>query len=139
MSYKRIMLALSGRGDEGVVIDEAVRFANTFNVQLVVVHVNDPHDSEMSMLMDSTGHRFTASEIRDLFRSLGHEEIANRLEVRILEGEVIHKEISKASHDADLLVLGHRKMSSFKERFFDSVDEGIVNHVNCPVLIVPKD
>jgi nucleotide-binding universal stress UspA family protein len=139
MSYRRIMVALACRDDESRVIDEAVRFANTLNVQLVVVHVNDPHAGEMSMLMDKISHRFTEEEIRELFRKLGHEEIAERIEVRILVDEVVHKAITRASQDVDLLILGHRKMSTFKQYFFDSVDEGIVNHVDCPVLVVPKE
>ncbi len=139
MSYKRIMVALSGNGNEIKLIDESIRIKNSFNAKMIVVHVNDTHAGEMSMMMDTPGHRFTEEDIRNLFRSAGHEEIANRLIIRILTGEVIHKEITKAAKEVDLLILGHRRMNAFKEKFFDSVDEGIVNHVNCPVLVVPKD
>ncbi|MBF88514.1 MAG: hypothetical protein CMG75_02460 [Candidatus Marinimicrobia bacterium] len=38
----------------------------------------------------------------------------------------------------DLLVLGHRKMSTFKSRIMDTIDEGIINHVQCPVLVARK-
>ena len=138
MGYKKIMVALSGRGDETPVIDEAARLKNSFNAKLITVHVNDPHAGKMSMMMDSAGHDFTEKEIRNLFRNSGHEEIAKRMEVQILTGKAVHKEISKASQGIDLLILGHRKMNRFKDQFFDSEDEGIINTVNCPVLVVPK-
>lgn len=139
MSYNRIMVALSGKGDEIKLIDESVRIKNSFNAKMVVVHVNDPHAGEMSMMMDSPGHRFTEEDIRNLFRDAGHEEVANRLIVEIITGTSIHREIAKAAQETDLLILGHQKMNVFKKNFFDSVDEGIVNRVSCPVLVVPKD
>ena len=49
------------------------------------------------------------------------------------------KVIKEAASGANMLILGHRKRSAFKDQFFDSVDEGIVNRVECPVLVVPKD
>ncbi len=48
-------------------------------------------------------------------------------------------DLQEASSVADMLILGHPRRSTFKDKFFDSVDEGIVNRVNCPVVIVPKD
>tara|TARA_B100000959_G_C14800991_1_gene549728 strand:+ start:374 stop:793 length:420 start_codon:yes stop_codon:yes gene_type:complete len=138
MGYKNIMVALSGKGDETPVIDEVARLKNSFNAKLIAVHVNDPHAGKMSMMMDSVGHDFTEEEIRDLFRNAGHEEIAKRMEVQILTGKLVHKEISKAAQSIDLLILGHRKINRFKDQFFDSEDEGIINTVNCPVLVVPK-
>ncbi len=139
MSYKTIMVALSGKGNEIKLIDESVRIKNSFNAKMVVIHVNDPHAGEMSMMMDSPGHRFTEEDIRNLFRSAGHEEVANRLIVRIITATSIHKAISDEAKETDLLILGHQKMNVFKENFFDSVDEGIVNRVSCPVLVVPKN
>ncbi len=139
MSYKTIMVALSGKGDEIKLIDESVRIKNSFNAKMIVVHVNDPHAGEMSMMMDSRGHRYSEEDILNLFRSAGHEEVANRLIVEIITGEFVHKEIVKAAEDVDLLILGHQKVNAFRENFFDSVDEGIINRVSCPVLVVPKD
>ena len=46
--------------------------------------------------------------------------------------------VPEQTKDIDLLVLGHRRMSTFKSNLMDSVDEGIVNHAKCPVLVVPK-
>ena len=129
--------ALVGERDEHKVIDEAIRFAHTLNSKLIAVHVNDPHAGEMSMMMDSVGHKFPEEDIRDLFRKAGHEEVADTVDVVILTSEQIPKSIAKASEDIDVLILGHRKVSVFQEIITDSIDEWIVNKVNCPVLIIP--
>lgn len=138
MTYRTIMVALCGRGNEMPVIHEAVKIAHLTGGKLIALHVNEPHAGEMSMLMNSPGPRLTEESIRQQFVEHGFPDLARALEVQILTDEVVHRAISQASQEVDLLILGHQRMSFFKEKFFDSVDEGIVNHVRCPVLVVPK-
>ncbi|NOZ74376.1 MAG: universal stress protein [FCB group bacterium] len=139
MPYKTLLVGLSMHGDETPIIDEAVRLANSFGAQLIAIHVNDPNAGSLTMMMDSPGKLITEEMVRDCFRNAGHEEIAQRMDVRIPPSESIPQAIKEASQNADLLILGHKRMSYFKEHFLDSIDEGIVNHVNCPVLLVQKD
>jgi len=133
------MLALVGEKDEISLIDEAVKYAISFNAHLSVVHVNPLHAGEISMMMESPGKLIEEEDIRDLFRDCGHNEIASVIEIKIVSGEPIHREIIKLAQGVDLLILGHRRQNTFKELFFDSIDEGIVNQVKCPVLVVPKE
>ncbi len=53
MPYKNIAVALAGRDDELPMIDEAVRLAITLKAKLCVLHVNEPHAGEISMMVDS--------------------------------------------------------------------------------------
>ncbi len=53
MPYKKIMVGLSCRGDETAVIKEAVYLSKIHNAELCVIHVNEPHAGEMSMMMDN--------------------------------------------------------------------------------------
>jgi len=138
MPYKSLAVGLSMRGDETKVIDEAVRLTNSFDAQLIAVHVNDPHAGSPSMMMDNPEIRVTEDMIRECFRKAGHEEVAGRIDVRILKSESIAKALKEACNEADLLILGHKRMSFFKEHFLDSIDEGVVNHVDCPVMVVQK-
>ena len=132
------MIALSGRGDEEDVIGEAVKIAQASDAQLTAVHVNDPHAGEMSMMMESPGPRLEEKDIRDRFRKNGFGEQADTIDVIIINSENISQALAEETTEADLLVLGHRKMSTFKSSLMDSIDEGIVNHAHCPVLVVPK-
>lgn len=139
MSYNNIIVSLECEKSEIPMIDEAVKYAISFNSQLTAIHVNPPHAGEISMMMESPGRKVTEEDIRALFIESGHSEIASVMDVKITSGEHIHEEIVKLAEGADLLILGHRRLSKFKEMFFDSIDEGIVNRVKCPVLVVPKE
>ena len=132
------MVALIGDGSEQPVIEQAVNIANDLKANLVVIHVNDLHAGEMSMMMDSP-KKVTADMIQDQIKEYGYESILGKLEFIIAEGESIAKTIEHHCNDFDLLIVGHRKMSEFKANFMDSVDEGITNIVACPVLVVQKD
>tara|TARA_B100000949_G_C14240665_1_gene433353 strand:+ start:597 stop:995 length:399 start_codon:yes stop_codon:yes gene_type:complete len=132
------MVALIGDGSEQPVIEQAVNIANDLKANLVVIHVNEPHAGEMSMMMDSP-KKVTAEMIQDQIKEYGYESILGKLEFIIAEGESIAKMIEHHCKDFDLLIVGHRKMSEFKANFMDSVDEGITNLVACPVLVVQKD
>jgi nucleotide-binding universal stress UspA family protein len=136
--YNKIMVALIGDGSEQPVIEKAVNIANDLKANLVVMHVNDLHAGEMSMMMDSP-KKVTAEMIQDQIKEYGYESILGKLEFIIAEGESIAKTIEHHCKDFDLLIVGHRKMSEFKANFMDSVDEGITNIVPCPVLVVQKD
>ncbi len=136
--YNKIMVALIGDGSEQPVIEQAVNIANDLKANLVVIHVNEPHAGEMSMMMDSP-KKVTAEMIQDQIKEYGYESILGKLEFIIAEGESIAKMIEHHCKDFDLLIVGHRKMSEFKANFMDSVDEGITNLVACPVLVVQKD
>ena len=136
--YNKIMVALIGDGSEQPVIEQAVNIANDLKANLVVMHVNDLHAGEMSMMMDSP-KKVTAEMIQDQIKEYGYESILGKLEFIIAEGESIAKTIEHHCKDFDLLIVGHRKMSEFKANFMDSVDEGITNIVPCPVLVVQKD
>ena len=133
------MVSLLGSDDEGVVLDQAVFFAEKFDASLVAIHVNDTHAGEMSMMMDSPGPKITKDMIKDMFVQHGYEEWLKKLEIRTPEGEIVSKTIAENAQDVDMLVLGHRKMSTFKASFMDSVDEGIANLVSCPVVVIQKN
>ncbi len=139
MSYKKIMVALCGRGDEQEIIREAVTLAEIHGAKLTAIHVNDPHAGEMSMMMDNPELKYKEEDVCQWFREAGFEDVASGLEVNVISARSVQKAICSNTEGVDLLILGHRRLNFFKENFFDSVDEGIVNHVSCPVLVIPKN
>ena len=124
-------------GDEKRVIEHAIAVSEKFNAKLTAIHVNDEYAGEMSMMMDSP-EKYEENDIRDAFRTYGFEVIAETMNVKIIKAENIPKAIVEESSEADLLVLGHKRMSTFKASFMDSTDEGVVNLIECPVLVVQK-
>ncbi len=137
MAYKNILVGLCGRGDENVVLKEAIKIAESSGSHITFIHVNEPHAGEMSMMMDAPPPKYTEADVYDWVSAID-ESIANSSTITVISNSSIPKAINEASIGKDLIVLGHRKQSFFKENFFDSVDEGIVNKSACPVLVVPK-
>lgn len=132
------MVSLVGDGSEKVVVQQAVDMKNKLGASLSVIHVNDPHAGEMSMMMESP-KEITEDIIRDQISEYGFGQILRDLDVIITENNSIAEAINEHSQECDMLIVGHRKMSTFKSHIMDSVDEGIVNNASCPVLVVQKD
>jgi len=62
--------------------------------------------------------------------------ISNFETVGILEKEIIKQvKIWKV----DLLILGHHTHSIIEKLFIKSVEKKLINHIECPILIVPKN
>ncbi len=137
MPYKNIAIALAGKDDEIPVIDEAVRLTINLKAKLCIIHVNDLHAGDMSMMMDSP-KEYTKDDFIKMFHDAGHEEIAKRIKVKIIKNSSVSKGIAELISDCDLLIMGHDKMGKVKEVLTDSIDEVVVNVSNCPVLIIPK-
>ena len=132
----RIMVALVARGDERSIIKQAVLYTEKFNAQLIAIHVNQSALSQPKGAIDS---KVTEMDIQGRFIEYGYEHIVEDIEIIIEYGESISKTINKYADDIDLVILGHRKQTTFKSRIMDSIDEGISNLVSCPVLVVQKN
>jgi len=134
---KNIFIALEMDGTEKPVIEQAILFSEKLGGQLTVLHVNDLHAGEMSMMMDAP-KKIDEQGVRDQFKAFGFNRLTEQINVVIIASESIPTAIADACKDADLLVLGHKRLSTFKANLFDSIDEGIVNYVSCPVLVIQK-
>ena len=132
----KIMVALVTRGDEDPVIKQAAFYVEKLQARLTAIHVNQP---ALSQPKGAVEQRVTEELIRDRFITSGFENILNNTDIIIEYGENVSKIISTHSGDMDLIILGHRKMNTFKSRIMDSIDEGISNLVACPVLVVQKN
>ena len=132
----KIMLALVARGDEDSVIKQAAFYVEKLQARLTAIHVNQP---ALSQPKGAVEQRVTEKMIRDRFITSGFRNILNNTDIIIEYGENVSKIISTHSGDMDLIILGHRKMNTFKSRIMDSIDEGISNLVACPVLVVQKN
>ena len=130
------MVALVARGDERSVIKQAVLYTEKFNAHLIAVHVNQP---ALSQPKGAVEQKVTEDVIRKRFIEYGYEDIVDDVEIVIEYGESVSKIINKYTDDIHLVILGHRKQTTFKSRIMDSIDEGISNLVSCPVLVVQKN
>lgn len=136
MPYQKIILSLAGKAEESNVIREAVRLKKLLNADLSVLHVNDPAAGRAYLMMDSLP-LVTEADIREMFRQSGFPREAGEIRITIVEGESCTDEIANATHQADLLIVGHRRKNKFLAAFIDSTDERVFDMVSCPILVVP--
>jgi nucleotide-binding universal stress UspA family protein len=139
MLYKKILLAIAGRDSEGPVIAEAARVTRECGGKLEVLHVNDTHAGEMSLMAPYAGHKFTKKELQGLFSTnVKDADLLKQTKFTVMTSENHIGEIIKAAQGRDLLILGHRRMPFLQAMLTDSTDEKIANQSPCPVLVVPE-
>ena len=137
MPFDSILVALACMDDEENVIHETVRLAKALGAEVTVLHVNDPKAGKVSMMME-TERMVTEEALRDQFRKLGYDATASMLKFNIVTGPSLPRAIAGATHNVDLLVIGHRRKNRFLAAFADSADKHLADLVGCPVLIVPR-
>jgi len=63
-------------------------------------------------------------------------ETAPEVTVTVATGDVA-EELVRASHDADMLVLGSRGSGGFTKLLMGSVSSQVAHHASCPVVVIP--
>ena len=64
-------------------------------------------------------------------------ETVAEVTVSVTTGEVA-EELIKATHDADMVVLGSRGSGGFARLMLGSVSNQVVHHAACPVVVIPR-
>ena len=129
----------------------ALRFADTFNAELVILHVYDLPIVETPPLPESTSEIFDIVEMhqfesfRDALpelhkiaeeKNLGHIKMRNIL----LYGDLVYN-VNKVCIDEniDLIVMGTKGATGLKETFLGSKTASVIANANVPVLGIPAD
>ncbi len=119
--------------------DKSVFLAQKCNSKLYVVHV--VLDWEYGG--DSAATFELIEELRakgmELLEQCKKQALKSNLQVKTLleQGDYAHEIIEVAKRkDCDLIMMGSRGMSPFKELLLGSVSLKVMHHASCPVMIV---
>lgn len=129
----------------------ALRFADAFKAELVILHVYDLPIVETPPLPESTKEIFDIVEMNQFesFRdqlpemhavaerhNLGHVQMRNVL----LYGDLVYN-INKVCKDEeiDLIVMGTKGATGLKETFIGSTTASVIANAKVPVLGIPAD
>ncbi|AWH86261.1 universal stress protein UspA [Flavobacterium album] len=129
----------------------ALRFADSFKAELVILHVYDLPIVETPLVPETATEIFDVIEMNQFesFRdelpklhmlaehqNLGHVKMRNIL----LYGDLVYN-INKVCNDEniDLVVMGTKGASGIKETFIGSVAGAVVVNVKVPVLAIPAE
>ena len=137
--FARILIAVDGSEPSKKAFDKSVFLAQKCNSKLYVVHV--VLDWEYGG--DSAATFELIEELRakgmELLEQCKKQALKSNLQVKTLleQGDYAHEIIEVAKRkDCDLIMMGSRGMSPFKELLLGSVSLKVMHHASCPVMSV---
>lgn len=144
MAYHNILVPVDGSETSHAAVEKAVEFAKAFGSKITVVQalVLDPYiaaeyisASQTNDLIERarTSIKESLAAAKAKFNEQGIE-----VETKLLEGQVIHREIIRAAEElhADLIIIGSHGRTGFKKLFLGSVAQSLLGESHIPVLIV---
>ncbi|OTG72502.1 universal stress protein [Acinetobacter sp. ANC 4218] len=144
MAYQNILVPVDGSETAYAAVAKAAEFAKAFGSKITVVQVLalDPYiaaeyisASQTNDLIERARNAIVDSlaTAKAKFNEQGLE-----VETKLLEGQVIHREIVRAAEDshADLIIIGSHGRTGLKKLFLGSVAQSVLGESHIPVLIV---
>lgn len=144
MAYQNILVPVDGSNTSFSAIEKAADIAKAFNSKITVVQVLalDPYIAAEYITTNQTNELIerartsinqTLEEAKQKFSEAGVE-----VETKILEGQVIHREIVKAAEDlnSDLIIIGSHGRTGIKKLILGSVAQNVLGEIHTPVLVV---
>ena len=144
MAYHNILVPVDGSETSHAAVEKAVEFAKAFGSKITVVQalVLDPYIAaeyiSASQTNDLIERARTSIEESLAAAKAKFNEQGIEVETKLLEGQVIHREIIRAAEElhADLIIIGSHGRTGFKKLFLGSVAESLLGESHVPVLIV---
>ena len=144
MAYQNILVPVDGSETSFAAVAKAAELAKAFGSKITVVQVLtlDPYIAAEYITANQTNDLIerarasivkTLDEAKQKFTEQGVES-----ETKLLEGQVIAREITNAAKDlnADLIVIGSHGRTGLKKLFLGSVAQSILSEGTTPVLVV---
>ena len=144
MAYHNILVPVDGSETSQAAVEKAVEFAKAFGSKITVVQalVLDPYIAaeyiSASQTNDLIERARTSIEESLAAAKAKFNEQGIEVETKLLEGQVIHREIIRAAEElhADLIIIGSHGRTGFKKLFLGSVAQSLLGESHVPVLIV---
>ena len=144
MAYHNILVPVDGSETSHAAVEKAVEFAKAFGSKITVVQalVLDPYIAaeyiSASQTNDLIERARTSIEESLAAAKAKFNEQGIEVETKLLEGQVIHREIIRAAEElhADLIIIGSHGRTGFKKLFLGSVAQSLLGDSQVPVLIV---
>ncbi|AVH14720.1 universal stress protein [Acinetobacter indicus] len=144
MAFQHILVPVDGSETSYAAVAKAVELAKAFGSKVTVAQVLtlDPYIASEYISAGQTNdliERARVSILKTLDEAKAKfQEQGVAVESRLLEGQVIHREIARAATEmnADLIVMGSHGRTGLKKLFLGSVAQSVLGEGNVPVLIV---
>lgn len=142
VSYSKILVAVDGSDHAEKAFYHAMSIAQKFGSKVTVINVMAPPVAGGGMghfpVQKVVQEKFdSADSLASKFSSIARQEYGIAIET-VTKGGVVVEEILKAaeSDKVDLIVMGSRGLTGFKELVLGSVSSAVVHRAKVPVLTV---
>jgi nucleotide-binding universal stress UspA family protein len=145
--YKKIMVAIDGSDISAIVLQEAIKLADSQKAHLRVVHVVDERVAcyggpgfDFALIAESLqkeGQNIIDHAFESIKKQPSVKYDSALLELKPFQGriaEVIVEEVDR--WNADLLVLGTHGRSGFSHLFIGSVAEQVIRIATTPMMLI---
>jgi nucleotide-binding universal stress UspA family protein len=144
VTFSKILVAIDGSDHAEKAFRHAMSIAQKFGSKVVVVHVMSPPRAGGEMghfpVQEAIKVAFESAEsLVSKFSSMAQKEFGLQVEtVTAKGGGAVADEILKTaeSSKSDLIVMGSRGLTGFKEMVLGSVSSAVVHRAKVPVLTV---
>jgi nucleotide-binding universal stress UspA family protein len=141
---EKILLAIDFSPTTPLIIEKAKLLASKFNSEVWLIHAAPPDpdfvgyqvgpDKVRHFVAETLSHEHHQLQLlADDLRQEGINAIALSIQGPTIE--VILQETQKLA--ADLIIIGSHGHNSLYKALVGSVSEGILRHVQCPILVIP--
>ena len=133
---RRILVGYDGSVECERALEMAIALGSSSEGRLLVLAVARPPEPEPSSganVLDAAREQLERTLTR-LRRRVGHERI--EIETQVTQGHPAEEILRKARQDrVDLIVVGHRGMSSRERQTLGSIAQHVLSHAPCPVMV----
>ncbi len=138
-----IVVGIDSSGHSERALEWATREAALRQVPLTVITVHQPVVAYLGSALDRPEDQAMSERVRKAAREQT-DKILNRLggttppqvTVDAVSGSPV-EELLRATHDADLLVVGSRGAGGFARLVMGSVSAQVCHHAHCAVVVIP--
>jgi nucleotide-binding universal stress UspA family protein len=138
-AFEKILVPLDGSEYSFNALEKAIQIAKKFNSRISLINVYS-----ISIFRLTPSQVFESmKELRKSGEAVLEEGIKKAfsqdllVETIIKEGHIVEEIVETAKEgNFDLIVMGARGLSTFKQILLGSVSHGVTAHASCPVLIV---
>lgn len=142
VTFSRILVAIDGSDHAEKAFLHAMALAQKFDAKVIIVHVIPPVRAGGDMghfpVQEAIRVAFEAAEsLMSKFSSIATQEYGLQVETVSAKGGAADEILKTAGlSQADLIVMGSRGLTGFKELVLGSVSSAVVHRAKVPVLTV---
>ena len=142
VTFSKILVAIDGSDHAEKAFHHAMVLAQKFESKVLVIHVMSPPRAggDMGQFPVQEAVKLAIEEeesIMSKFTSIAHQEFGLQVQTVTARGSPADEILKTAgSSSADLIVMGSRGLTGFKELVLGSVSSAVVHRAKVPVLTV---